>query len=634
MRIVPKFSGGGQSLFTVYQSLETPTVTPKTSKTSDSESESVTIKDSSKKTDEEDTDKEDTKGKLTTKDLMNMVKDVDGLPNEMKKVIMGLKSNLAIENLGFSDTGELATTYLNTLYKLKIANQNKKNFDESIKTTKENGALGEVAISLSGNLFAQDKDGNIHEVSLEQYTQNSGSYQLLTNANLAWLRKYSSKLAFDSTSNILETLDNSIGYESFQALLSKAQTSLGSYKYEESGTTGKQALLGLKALQGISDTEKKKILDSITEDTVSYSMSNDTNVQNVQALVQYLTAALPKRAKIWAAIKTGVADENKATQALVGQFLSGRIKSDSKFTVEPNKKSKDGDGSGNGGSSDLGKLPSNTPTKFLQGYGVKGSFTLSPGTSRSVQVLTSSLPLTDANGKPVGAQATLLSAVNGEYNGILDFNHATIAGHTINSAAFGNIILQDGKIASVDYPCTIKPNGDIVPNTSKEIINAKKEAEKLLRSKGVDVQKPEHLKKYYKAINAAYQKYGLEAAYNDQGQPIGTWRRFGVVNVTASDKALGLGDMDDNPLLHEITDDTTINNLIQITKDENFEKKGFFNSITGNYNRFYEGTLWIPIDVNYQAAASSSLTMAQSQTLEQAQQGLEARQNWNTPHEI
>ena len=634
MNIVPKLQGGGDisSLFTTYRPVQTPQVqAPQSVKLSNSDKESLSIKSSSK-----DDDKEDTKGKLTEKDLFNMIKDVDGLPNEMKSIITNLKRTMATENLVGVDTGELANTYLNSLYKLKVANQNKKRFDESVKDAKENGSIGEIAITLGGNLLASDKNGNIQEVSLERYQSNPDQYKLLTNSNLAWLRKYSPKMAFSQNDDAFEIINNGMGFEAFQKLLEQAKVTLGSYKYDEQGIVGKEALAGLRTLQGKSNAEKQKLINSITGDTVKYNTTQDSNVQAVKALITYLSTTLPKRARVWAAIKTGK-PEDEAVTALVGAYLTSSIHQTGslKIDIPSEGTDKSGNKSKSGGSSELDKMEMNTPMKFLDGEGVSGTYVLNPGTSRAVQVNTNTMPITNAEGKPIGTNATLQDAVNGEYAGILDMNHATIGGHTLDSSAFGSVILKDGKISSIDYPCTIKDNGEIVPNISPKVIKAKQEAEQLLRSKGVDVRKPEDIKKYWRVINAAYKKYGLSDAYNDQGEPTGNWRRFGVVNVTASDKALGMGEMDDNPLLKEVTNDSVIDNLIQITKDDKFNKKGFFNSLTGSYNRFYEGTLWIPLDVNYQAAAiSTKTTMGQTRALEEAQQARDVRANWRPAHSI
>lgn len=629
MNIIPKLQEGGNisSLFTTYRPVQTPQVqAPQGVKLSNSDKESLSIKSSSK-----DEDKEDTKGKLTEKDLFEMIKDVDGLPNEMKSIITNLKRTLATESLVGVDTGELASTYLSSLYKLKLANQNKKRFDESIKEAKDNGSLGEAAITLSGKLLTTDKNGNIMKISLEQYQENPKSYQLLTNSNLAWYRKYDSKTAFSKNDEFFEIISNGMGYESFQKLLQQATIALGNYKYEEQGAIEKKALAGLQALQGKSEEEKEKIISSITGNNVKYTLTQDSNEENIKTLITYLSRTLPERSRVWAALKTGK-PEQEAIVSLVGNYLMGNMKQTKSIKIDIPSEGKDGKKSGD--SSDLDKMQLNTSQRFLNGLGVQSTYVLNPGTSRAVQVVANTMPLTDAEGKPIGTNSTLQDAVSGEYAGILDTTHATMGGHTINSAAFGSIILSDGKISSIDYPCTIKNNGEIIPNTSPKVIKAKQEAEQLLRSKGVDVRKPEDIKKYWRAINAAYKKYGLSDAYNDQGEPIGSWRRFGVVNVTASDKVLGMDEMDDNPLLKEVTNDSVIDNLVQITKDNEFNKKGFFNSLTGSYNRFYEGTLWIPLDVNYHASTTSKMTVGEARSLEEAQQARDVRANWKPAHQI
>lgn len=331
MNIVPKLYGGGDisSLFTTYRPVQTPQVqAPQSVKLSNSDKESLSIKSSSK-----DEDKEDTKGELTEKDLFNMIKNVDGLPNEMKSIITDLKRTLATKSLVGIDTGELANTYLSSLYKLKVANQNKKRFDESIKDAKENGSIGEVAITLGGNLLASDKSGKVKELTLQQYQENPDQYSLLTNSNLAWLRKYSPKYAFSKDDNAFEIINNGMGYEAFQKLLDQAKVSLGSYKYEEQGIVGKEALLGLKALQNLSKSQQQEYLQSALDDKYQTESSMDTNAQQIKALVDYLTVSLPKRAKVWASVKTGIMDLNKATQTLVSQYLSGQLKTDSSYKV-------------------------------------------------------------------------------------------------------------------------------------------------------------------------------------------------------------------------------------------------------------------------------------------------------------
>lgn len=634
MKIIPKFAGGGStgSFFTVYQAVQNPQIGgyPTSTKTSNSTSDSVTVKDSSKDSSDE---KEDTKGKLTEKDLFNMIKDVEGLPNEMKQIITSLKRTMETQNLVGQSAQDISTTYLNALYKIKTAKQNKAKFDEAIKDAKTNGSLGEVAIGMDGELYAQDEKGNPITISLNTYLANKDKYHLLTNSNLAYLRQYNPKLAFMQSDTVFETITNGVGYESFQTLLDKAKSSLGSTSSEEKGIAGQEALAGLRALQGKSDAEKQALLKK-ANGVLSYDTFQESNVNQVQSLITYLSAVLPKRAKVWAATKFGT-DEDSATKALVGQYLMGQLKTTTKYEVSGGSKgSKDSNGSGSS-SSGMGDVEYNTPMKLLEGLGVQNTFTLSPGTTRAVQVVANTLPLTDAQGKPIGANKTLSEAVSGEYSGILDIQHATMGGQTIDTSAFNSIIVRDGKINSIDFPCIVKADGTILPNTNPETYKAKQLADRELKRRGIDVTKQADIKKYYKAINLTYQKYKLGEAYNSNGEPTGNWRRFGVINVDANSKALGMGDLEDNPLLKEITDDATIDNLISITKDENFSKKGIISSFTGNYDRFYRGTLWIPLDVNYHAASTGTKTKGEDvYNTEVAQQARDARDNWNNGHSI
>ena len=60
---------------------------------------------------------------------------------------------------------------------------------------------------------------------------------------------------------------------------------------------------------------------------------------------------------------------------------------------------------------------------------------------------------------------------------------------------------------------------------------------------------------------------------------------------------------DDNSLLQPITDDSVIDNLLQISKEEVFDKNEWYD-INGT-DHFYKGTVWIPINVSYVAASAN-----------------------------
>ena len=83
-----------------------------------------------------------------------------------------------------------------------------------------------------------------------------------------------------------------------------------------------------------------------------------------------------------------------------------------------------------------------------------------------------------------------------------------------------------------------------------------------------------------------------------------------------------MDDFANNPLLQEVLDDASVDSYVSTVKDENFEKKGMF-GIFG-YDHVYQGTVWIPVSVNYNNALAnqkiSADTAMQLDMLDQARE--------------
>ena len=113
---------------------------------------------------------------------------------------------------------------------------------------------------------------------------------------------------------------------------------------------------------------------------------------------------------------------------------------------------------------------------------------------------------------------------------------------------------------------------------------------------------------HYGLINSIYQKNELPAPYDAEGNLKNGWHRFGVMRARASNRALGMDDFANNPLLQEVLDDASVDSYVSTVKDENFEKKGMF-GIFG-YDHVYQGTVWIPVSVNYNNAVANKDLLA------------------------
>lgn len=309
MNVIPKFQQGGSfdAFFTEYRPVQAQA--PRRSQQREPRGQ-----DSSRDDNE--------KGKLTEKDLFTMIKEIDGLPNEMQTLVNNLMKTFQLSSLTGVDVNDLATTYLSNLYQLKIAQQNKVKYDEALKNAQQNGAMHEPAISPDGKLVVQTGDGTINTVSLETYFNNKDKYSLLTVSNIAKLRAYDTK--FNNNQTSFDIINNSMGFESFQKLVETAKANLGSTEYTRNGyfSNEGQASKGLELLRTLQQDDQVQGLGSVTaEGLYEYKIIDKNQLQQIKALTSYITKLFPDRAKTWAAWKMQTTDKNRATEDLVFQYL-------------------------------------------------------------------------------------------------------------------------------------------------------------------------------------------------------------------------------------------------------------------------------------------------------------------------
>lgn len=587
MKIIPKFQKGGgfEQYFNTYQYIPTPRP-----QTQESKKSSGSLFNN--------------KGKLTEKDFFDMLKDIDGLPNEMSAIVSNLMSTFQMSSLTGIDSSDLATTYLQNLYQIKIASQNKGTYDKVVEQANKNGAMAEPAISIDGKLVVQNSDGRISTISLDNYFQNRDRYNLLTVSNLANLRAYSPELAYNP--EVFNIINNSVGFESFQALIKQAAQTLGSTEYTRNGMFSAEgnASKGLALLQTLREDDRVQAMGSVTaEGLYKYKIIDKNQLGQINALTDYMLAVLPDNAKTWAAFKLGTANKNEATKELIVSYLTSGISPSHTFDIDYQGPMDKVTGNKSKGDATTDDIVQNTATKWLRGLGVQNVFTINPGTNYATQVLANTLPLTDSDKKYLGANSVLQQATQGEYAGILDFNSASMGMQRIDPSNFGKIVLTDGKISSIDFPSKVLDDGTIVPDLSPQTSEAKQAADREIKQLGIDLSSISSISVNYKAINDIYAKHGLEPAYNPDGTPTNNWTRFGVINASASNNALGMDQFDNNELLQPINDDAVVDNLLQVTKEENYDTNNF---LWNGVDHFYRGTVWVPVNVSYVAASANS----------------------------
>lgn len=613
-----KNGGGFESLFTTYVPAQSP---QQTRSVQTSQSEKSSRQDS------------DDKGKLTEKELFNMLKDINGLPNERHSIVTNLIDTLNVNKIAGMELSDLATIYLENLYKIRQANNNQKQYDEVEKRAIEKGSMTEPAITVDGKLVIQNKDGNIQKVSLKDFINNRGQYgAVLTVSNLLHMRAYSP--SFINDSSIFDTVDNSIGYQFFQELIKGEVNRLGYTQISREGmfSAEGQASKGLELLKTLKESDQIQAMGSVTaEGLYKYKVIDKNQLSQINALTSYMVTMLPDNIKTWAAFKLQNPNKNEATKNLILQYLlSGNIEQHS-FDIDYNgsmeKVTGDKKESNKNNKAVSDTIDMNTAMKWLAGFGTYDIFTINPGTNNATQVLSNTMPLTDSDKKYLGANSVLQQASQGEYAGILDFNNTSMGMQKIDPVNFGKVVLTDGKISSIDYPSKVLDDGTIVPDLSPQTSQAKLNADREIKQLGINLSDQDSIQRNYQQINNIYQKHKLQPAYNPDGTPTNNWHRFGVINASASNSTLGLGVMDNNELLQIIQDDAIVDNLLQITQEENYDKNEWYNPADwgGNYDHFYRGTVWIPVKTSYIAAsANNSMKVNEVMDISQREQALNA----------
>lgn len=88
-----------------------------------------------------------------------------------------------------------------------------------------------------------------------------------------------------------------------------------------------------------------------------------------------------------------------------------------------------------------------------------------------------------------------------------------------------------------------------------------------------------------------------------------------------------------NSLLEEDTNDANIQNYVSTIKKEDWDDSSWL-GLSG-VDHLYKGTIWIPVQVNYHAAAASmKMSPNEAQALEERQQALEMQNRYQKPPQI
>ena len=627
MKVIPKFQRGGgfESFFTTYM----PVQVQSSSQASQSRKSSGETK----------TKKE--KGELTEKDFFDMLKDIDGLPNEMDAIVGNLINTFRLSALTGVDTGDLATTYLQNLYQVKVASQNKATYDKVVEQANKNGSMAEPAISMDGKLVVQNADGKITTVSLSNYFENKDQYAPLTVSNLANLRAYSPELAYNP--EVFNIINNSVGFESFQALIKQAAQTLGSTEYTRNGMFSAEgnASKGLALLQTLREDDRVQAMGSVTaEGLYKYKIIDKNQLGQINALTDYMLAVLPDNAKTWAAFKLGMSNKDEATKELIVSYLTAGVSPSHTFDIDYQGSMDKVAGKSKEGTSDDTKMT--FLTALQNGYGGRNETrTLNFGNNTNFNVTGTAYGASQGIDNKVIINSTLenLLAQTG-IAGITNADSITFGDNLVNSNQLNKIAIENTGGFWAVLPC-IKEGNAVTPNF--ELIN---QFDKLVQevinetsNNATPDQKWELLEK--KLQNEPELQELLTMSGKVDPSKVSA---FYIVDGLASDRNFTFKNSDgsnlsgnSNPLIWSTSNQADIDYFKSVTGEKDFDEDEWWNPFDafGLYDTLYKSKVFIPIQTNNRLAAvifsGQEIKDANARALEGESQRFQISSKMNIP---
>ena len=527
---------------------------------------------------------------LTNKDILELLKDIDGLPSDIDAIQASLSNFVLtskLDPLGLDSTSSIASRYMSLIGKIKKAKANKEWYDKAYDKLRTDGSLNEYAIDSTGHFIGMNVQGDFERFTAQQVANGEvGDYQLLTNSNLLDIRARYPNAAFNS--NLIMEAANGVSMQQVTEHISKVIQNLGSETTQTQifGNQSKEVIAGLRQLQQAAQEIGQDL--SISQ-LYEANVFNKNQAQQAQLALSYLYQTMPTNMRALLFAKAG---SEQGALDLVQTLVNSKLSSTYKLEFSPKTQGKSSSKSGKTSSDGL-EL---SPAQMLQkGYGERESILIQNSSSGGIHVDAITMPITTGStGEPLGA-ATLEDVATSQYGGLLNFNHASMGGQVIPFEGRRNIAIDGSKIYSMYLPIDQDEliKGNIVPDI--DLIDKVNQVNKTIKQHNITDPKE---------INAKYEEAGLPVYLNEDGTVIPTlYRRFGVLNGTALDNAFGK-DFVASSYLKEVDDEDIINGAISImnkgrSKEDkiDYDPKSFFNfgGLLGDYDSIYQGTIFIPI---------------------------------------
>ena len=449
-------------------------------------------------------------GDLTSKDILELLKGMEGLPVDIDAIQYYL-SNFSLEDeldpLGLASSSNIASRYIGLISKIKEAQFHRNEYNVAYNHLVKTGGLDEYAITQDGFLIGRNTEGDYKHFTAEEVAKNKAyeqGYQILTNSNLLYIRQNDPAANFNR--GILTVAKNGIGMNTIADLINQAIGNLGSAEKSQEGyvdTKHGQLIQGLedfvKAMQ-----QSNGNFDLTVQDLYKYKYLTKSQAEQAQKALAYVYQTLPKSAKVLLKSKSDGTNEGAIT--LVGTLISSKTNSTEHFDIDLVKDLEDlNKGKTSSGSKDNSDLETSLPLNVLKNVGGIDSYVdidKGDGIHMSVRGTQFNLIKTP-NGEPISdTSLSNMLQQSGLQSIVKDMRNIQFGDQRISPEALSFITYNNTGITRADLP--INTDGSV----NLDLLEAYENAE---RDLDLSTDKsPEH-------IRQVYEQYGITSLLNADG---------------------------------------------------------------------------------------------------------------------
>lgn len=544
---------------------------------------------------------------LTDKDLLQMLEKLDGLPSDMAVLTQTLQNFYIDQQYSpFPSISNIASRYLQALNQMKIANFNRKEYDDAFSTVNKNGGINEFAVTDRGQLFCMNSEGDFKLFSLEQLKENP-DYQPLTNSELLYYRAQSPQLA--NNNELLKVVKNGIGIESITKMIQSSIGYLGTTTESSDGFARTQASQLIDGLQEFMNAQQQSGNYNATVDNLyKGNFLTKNQARQAQAALNYIYATLPANAKTLLKTKTQNGTDAEAVQ-LVQTLINSKLNWTADFSLDLQKPSTSSDNSSSKDATPKMSLAEN----IQRGGGTPIAMPFKYGTIDTMIADARMYPVTKKNGESIGSNSTLQKFTeDSQITGLYDLTQVTFGDQVIPTSGIKDILVEDPTIYHAYLPINQDQasKGIITPDMNS--IARLEEAKKKLKELGIESVENAKTPREIEIINQVYAELKLPPIKLQDGEFTQYYRQFGILQGDALSDAFSDPNsviLGDSPMLQNIEEESIAQSIFDLIKGPNskekYDHRGLLDMhIWGNPNHqsIFKGLIFLPLkttDRNY-----------------------------------